>query len=45
MMPNPTSSVPAPDFTAIVSRTRRRMWPFFLAVLAAAAGLVAALAG
>ncbi len=27
-MPNPTSPVPAPDFTAIVSRSRRRMWPF-----------------
>ncbi|HSB62975.1 MAG TPA: hypothetical protein VLJ18_02370 [Thermoanaerobaculia bacterium] len=44
-MLNATASVPAPDFTAIVSRSRRRVWPFFLALLAAAAGLVAALAG
>lgn len=44
-MPNVTSSVPAPDFTAIVSRTRRRLLPFFLALLAAAVGLVAALVG
>ena len=44
-MPTPPNSVPAPDFAAIVARSRRRIWPFFLALLVAAAGLVAALAG
>lgn len=44
-MPNVTSSVPAPDFTANVSRTRHRLLPLFLALLAAAVGLVAALVG
>lgn len=40
-VPKPT---PSPEFTAVLSRSRNRVWPFFLVVLAAAAALVVAFA-
>jgi hypothetical protein len=40
-VPNPA---PSPKFTAVLSRSRTRVWPFFLVVLAAAAALVVAIA-